>query len=162
MLLENIKIKFGKQLVHSKILYKSYWRNYGGLSSLISSLYFIGAVLVTIIVLLFYDSRNAWYDIPISTLPNIIGFAIAGYSITLTFIIGNEEKFNIDVKKAISAAFAHFVFVQALSLFFSIVSKYIGLDGIAFTFIGTLLFTYAIMCIFATTIAIYHIGNKKI
>lgn len=109
---------------------RRYWHEYGGWRALIYSPYFHVAVLLTFL-LAHYWQNEPWWDVALSVLPNIIGFALGGYAIWLGF--GDEEfRHRISERPAdggaspymqVSAAFAHFVIVQLLALIGALIAK---------------------------------------
>jgi predicted permease len=112
------------------VILRRYWREYGGWQALAFSPYFHAAVLLTLL-LAHYWQTEPWWDVALSVLPNIIGFALGGYAIWLGF--GDEEfRHKISERPAegetspymqVSAAFAHFVIVQILALLGALIAK---------------------------------------
>lgn len=122
------------QLVNSyqgvfKIL-RLYWKIYGGWRALVFSPYFHVAIVLTILLWHFWWT-DAWWDVSIGILPNIIGFALGGYAIWLGF--GDEKFRNLISEKdtvacsspylEVSATFAHFIIVQLLALCVAVIAK---------------------------------------
>lgn len=109
---------------------KLYWQVYGGWSALAFSPYFHVALLFTAIMSHFW-LKDAWWDMSISILPSIIGFALGGYAIWLGF--GDEKFRNLISEKddstkfspylEVSATFAHFIIIQLLALCLAILAK---------------------------------------
>lgn len=107
-----------------------YWKIYGGWRALIFSPYFHASILLTILMAHFWVNE-AWWDVSLSVLPNIIGFALGGYAIWLGF--GDEQFRNLISEKTdqdgfspyleVSATFAHFILVQLLSLCVALIAK---------------------------------------
>lgn len=75
--------------------------------------------------------NEPWWDVSISILPNIIGFALGGYAIWLGF---GDEKFSqmISARKddsctspylEVSATFAHFIVIQITGLVIALLAK---------------------------------------
>lgn len=109
---------------------KLYWSIYGGWQALAFSPYFHFSIILTVLMSQYWQNE-AWWDIAISVLPSIIGFALGGYAIWLGF---GDEKFrhliteNNDNSKhspylEVSATFAHFIMIQLLALFAAIIAK---------------------------------------
>jgi hypothetical protein len=109
-------------------LFKKYWQAYGGAKAIYSSPYFHLSIVITIIS---YGTwiKPDWVNLPISVLPNIIGFSLGGYAIWLTI---GDEKFRSAIsgdsdegKKSpfyiVNATFVHFIFLQIISLLYSLV-----------------------------------------
>lgn len=107
-----------------------YWKIYGGWRALIFSPYFHVSIAMTLLMSHFWG-HEAWWDVSISVLPSIIGFALGGYAIWLGF--GDEKFRNIISEKddagsyspylEVSASFAHFIIVQLLALCAALVAK---------------------------------------
>ena len=103
-------------------IFARYWRAYGGSRALFSSPYLHVSVLLAGAMYPFW-LREAWWDTALSTLPNVLGFTLAGFTIWLGF---GDEKFRTLISRAkpdrespfmgVSAGFAHFVVVQILAL----------------------------------------------
>ena len=69
---------------------RDYWRAYGGWSDFASSAYTITSVafaLATTPAII----NKAWWNLPITILPNIVGFSIGAYAILVSF---GDEKFR--------------------------------------------------------------------
>lgn len=77
-------------------------------------------------------SGPCWWDLPISVLPNLLGFTLGGFAIFLGF---GDEKFrqllaerDEDQDKAsiyvtLCAAFVHFIVIQVLAILSALVAK---------------------------------------
>ena len=93
-----------------------------------------------------------------------------GYAFLVGFGNGNEKFLDILCSKnsnedtsiymTVSASFFHFIFVQFLSLIFSVISKPLHLCGVLFfDIIGVTLFLYAIFTIVSTSFAILNLAD---
>lgn len=109
---------------------RRYWREYGGWAELLLSPYFHVALLLTLLLSRYWQNE-AWWDVALSVLPNIIGFAVGGYAIWMGF---GDEEFRRRISQRpsanepspylmVSAAFAHFVVVQLLALLGALIAK---------------------------------------
>lgn len=111
-------------------MFSRYWKAYGGWESVFKSSYFYCSVLLTLISFGIW-SRAAWYEIPISVLPNILGFSLGGYAIWLA--LGDQKFYEKVTGKSqdsvespfmkINSAFVHFIVLQIIALIFALVFK---------------------------------------
>ncbi|MGZ4953596.1 MAG: hypothetical protein ACXV8Q_00670 [Methylobacter sp.] len=107
-----------------------YWSAYGGWWGLLTSPYFHFSILVTLVL---HDSwlNSSWYSIPISVLPNLIGFSLGGLAIWLAFgddrfrnlLLDKEESEKHSAYVVTSSSFVHFVFIQFSALLFAICAQ---------------------------------------
>ncbi len=107
-----------------------YWKEYGGWSAVLFSPYFHIAAILTFLTSQYWLTQP-WWDVALSVLPNIIGFAVGGYAIWMGF---GDENFRQRISQrsaldgsspylTVSAAFAHFVVVQLLALLIALFAK---------------------------------------
>ena len=113
-----------------KKLFLRYWKSYGGIKSVLVSPY----MHISFVITLFSYGiwlENSWVEIPISVLPNVIGFSLGGYAIWLAL---GDDKFRISISgktklgddspfMKVNAAFIHFIVLQILALLFALISK---------------------------------------
>ncbi|WP_421276447.1 hypothetical protein [Aeromonas veronii] len=171
-------------------LFKRYWAAYGGLKAIALSPYFHLSLLITVISHGSWVNPN-WVDIPISVLPNVIGFSLGGYAIWLA--LGDEKfRYTISGKSKdgsdspfikVNATFVHFIILQITSLLFALIVKskplynspldwqhlvlsiapwlydFSNIAHIVASFVGYLLFIYAILSALAATMAIFRIAG---
>ena len=125
--------KFRTAFVQTGTLYRNYWKSYGGAGAVISSPYFVFALFVSVACAGLWTGEN-WWDLPVSVLPNLIGFTLAGYAILLAFgdrrflqILANAQEAGDDGSRSgfmqVSATFMHFLLVQILALLLAIFAK---------------------------------------
>ena len=111
-------------------IFRRYWNAYGGWNSVIFSPYLHFSILFTIVAYGTWTTHN-WYDLPISTLPNIIGFSLGGYAIWLAL---GDDKFKASISGRevgelespfikVNATFVHFIFLQIVALIFALCAK---------------------------------------
>ena len=82
-------------------------------------------------------SVPGWWDLPISILPGLVSFTLAGYAMLIA--VGDDTFRRVLTSKAvgasalrrISATFAHFILLQALALVLSVVAKSRPLESIS-------------------------------
>lgn len=108
---------------------RRYWNAYGGWKAFFCSPYFHIALLITLGSNHFW-MYEPWWDLSISILPNIIGFALGGYAIWLGF---GDEKFGQMISRKegsgtspyleVSATFAHFIVIQIIGLVIALLAK---------------------------------------
>ena len=60
-----------------------YYVAYGGAGQIIRSPYAHAAILLTIATTSLW-SQPGWWDLPLSILPNLIGFTLSGYAVIMT------------------------------------------------------------------------------
>lgn len=104
-------------------LFARYWSSYGGLADLISSPYLHTAMVLNILM---YDVwlSPGWWNLPITVLPNLVGFTLGGYAILVAFgddkfralLASKEHNQNNSPFVVMSATFMHFILTQVLSL----------------------------------------------
>ncbi len=160
-------------------IFARYWRAYGGSRALFSSPYLHVSVLLAGAMYPFW-LREAWWDTALSTLPNVLGFTLAGFTIWLGF---GDEKFRTLISRAkpdrespfmgVSAGFAHFVVVQILALMAALWAKamnfplpndcwlheYIRFFVSPGQYLGFLLFIYALMSALAATLGVLRAAS---
>jgi hypothetical protein len=128
------------------LIVRRYWRFYGGWKALFASPFFHIALILTL-TLSHYWMHEAWWDVTISVLPNIIGFALGGYAIWLGF---GDEKFRNLISEQddpleaspylqVSATFAHFIVVQIVGLVVALIAKATNFDLCDDNWIGVIL-----------------------
>lgn len=69
-------------------LFSFYWRTYGGFNEVVRSLYFRAAVALALVTSPGWMAKE-WWDLPLTVLPNVLGFTIAGFAIFLS--LGDED-----------------------------------------------------------------------
>ena len=160
---------------------RRYWSAYGGFRALLSSAYFHVAIVLTAI-LAPYWLYEAWWDLSLSVLPNILGFTLAGFTIWLGF---GDENFRQRLSTlpqdggktsafmGVSAGFLHFIVVQIIALLCAVWAKamnfplpdehwlcpameFLAPTGYA---IGFLLFIYALMAALAASLGVFRAAS---
>lgn len=112
-------------------------QRYGGWRKLIGSKYFLTALLLLIPTHSLW-SKAGWWDTIFSIVPNLLGFTIGAFSLTIAF---GDEKFKELLAKSadeedssplqeMSATFLIFIAVQTLALIAAIVCKGMWETGI--------------------------------
>lgn len=77
-------------------IFSRYWRAYGGSRALLSSPYLLVSILLAGAMYPFW-LRESWWDTALSTLPNVLGFTLAGFTIWLGF---GDEKYRTLISRA--------------------------------------------------------------
>lgn len=157
-------------------LWSSYWRTYGGLKAVLTSLYFGVSIVVCVFSYRIW-SESGWWDLVIAAVPTMLGFTLAG----LAVFLGMDSKFSEAIAGGTEsepspfiqmiAAFVHFVVVQVVALLYALIAKASffvveGLPdwyyavvpygcGIAW-FVGFGMFIYAVMSMLAATFSIFR------
>ena len=113
-----------------KKLFARYWVAYGGLKSIVGSPYMHISLFITLVSSGIW-LENDWVEIPISVLPNIIGFSLGGYAIWLAL---GDDKFRASISGktktggespfiVVNATFVHFIVLQILALIAALIGK---------------------------------------
>jgi hypothetical protein len=163
-------------------IFRRYWDAYGGWSSLWKSPYFHLALLLTCLTTHSWLEKE-WWETVIGTLPNLLGFTLAGFSMFIGF--GDEqfrsmlaepdedenEEFTIYLR--LCSTFVHFIVVQIIALLFAIVAKstffyaewlgglqpyVVALRVVGWCF-GYILFLYALTSALAATMHVFRIAS---
>lgn len=164
-------LEIKKQWKGTKKSWSVYWQIYGGWPSILTSIYFLAALIFTLLCFKAWFVKNenwAWFDLSTSVLPNILGFTLGGYAILLAFgsskfmevIAGdNEKKDDISPFMKINATFLHFIIVQVIALILSAFALVWDLRTGFVAFFGYLSFSYAIMVSVAAAFAILRLAS---
>lgn len=115
-------------------IFKMYWNAYGGFHAFWASIYFLIPLLTTLLCYTHWLNNKDWMNDPLTILPSLLGFTLAGYSMWLS--VGNEKlktllssKFNKQKNEysffmQINASFIHFIIFQLIALIFIYFLKY--------------------------------------
>lgn len=147
-----------------------YWRGYGGIIALLSSLYvWLSLVITLIIAINNCDQQNLWewYENVINIIPSILGFALGGYAILVGFgdekflsiMRGKEKKEDFSLYMRVNTSFFHFIFVEFISLFYAIIYKALILENIYLYYSGIFLFFYALFTIVSTAFSVLNLAD---
>lgn len=173
-------IKYKKQLR----IYSYYWTVYGGPKSLLSSFYLHLSLVITALSFNIW-MNSEWWALPLSMLPNILGFSLGGFAILISFGNENFTKALLTIPKNkefsayenVASAFAHFIIIQILAMIFALLAKsfYFAVPSwlpvgeiiscclfifrTLFWFVGYLLFVYALMASLAATMRILRLAR---
>lgn len=158
-----------------------YWSMYGGARAFFGSPYLHIAILLSIPTYGVWHS-NDWWNIVISTLPNLIGFSLAGLAIFLSF---GDEAFKRALSELRTAdeispflmmvtTFVHYIVMQSVAFIYAIValsaSKLHAPDDPCFrswvdiltpfaSWFGFTLFLYAILLTLAATFTVLRLSQ---
>ena len=143
--------------------FNTYWNSYGGFKAIWASPYFKISLLLSLI-LNFFGSYEKWFDLPLSILPNLLGFSIGAYAVVLVLGNGDFWKFIAEYSEDnlfmnINSSFVHFIFVQVIAIIFALFSKGLLLDNWIASFFGILFLIYAILTAFAASMAILELSK---
>ena len=146
-----------------------YWQAYGGWQALFRSFYLHVAVLCSAICYPIWMNKidTNWYEVPISIIPNLLGFTLGGYAILLAFgsekfikmIAGPEPDGSASPYMEINAAFIHFLIVQSLSLLVGIIGMVWELKDFVSGFLGFTLFLYVLTTLVAACMAVFRVAG---
>ncbi len=165
-------------------LFAAYFLAYGGFRAVVRSPYAHAAVLISAITTPIW-TMPGWWDLPLSILPNLIGFTLSGYAVMMT--LGNQ-RLRTEMTRPISdrpsafmatnATFFHFLVLQIVAMLIALLAKSrpfssvfdvmplghtaaiarraIALTGWAF---GYCIFVYALTSAMAAAAAIFRVGR---
>ncbi|KTC43711.1 hypothetical protein AO262_10750 [Pseudomonas fluorescens ABAC62] len=158
-------------------LWAEFWSLYGGLRSLLTSIYF-GAAVVTTLLCFGLWREPGWWDIVISSIPTLLGFTLAGLAVFMSMdsgfskvIAGGSKPKLPSPFLSLISSFVHFILVQTIALLYALVSKALNfvLPGMPDWYyhtisymtpaaggIGFFIFLYAIMLVVAATFSIFR------
>lgn len=107
--------------------FKAYWAAYGGPSAIIRSRFFIISIAVTLLCYSLW-LKNDFSDLPISILPDILGFSIGAFAVWLGFgsddfkeIIAKITTKNGNGYDVSNASFLHLILIQTITLIYAII-----------------------------------------
>jgi hypothetical protein len=164
-----------------------YWRDYGGFREWIASPFLHLALVVTILYA-FGVVAFDWRGLSTSSLPTMLGFSLAAYTITFT-LMGSalhralsaavDKDTGTPLIRTVNATFFHIVLFQSLALFNAVATqgryfwKLLGgspgfgnlssfLLGIIYhggNLLGCFLITYSLLLLFSVGFAMFRLGR---
>lgn len=171
------------------LLIRTYWTDYGGWREIVKSPFTHGALLTSVLYLLGFISMD-WRTLSVGSLPTVLGFSIAAYTITFS-LMGSalhralstavDKVSGISLLTVVNTTFFHVVLFQALSLIYSYISKgdgaykamiivgvqrgeaikiYNTMRAVSDVF-GFMLFMYATFLLLSVAIALYRLGGMS-
>lgn len=166
----NFKIKLPKQYEGAISNLSLYWKSYGGSFSLICSPYFHVALLFTYIAHPFWTGSSrkvTWYDLALTSLPNLLGFTLGGYAILLAFgddrfrkiISGRRDGEACSPFIGINSTFIHFIIVQVIAIMSAVIGSAWQIENGKFAFFGFLFFSYSIMTAVAAAMSVLRLSH---
>jgi hypothetical protein len=150
-------------------IFTQYWRAYGGLQAILLSPYFHVALILGMVCYPYkkVDDWN-WWDIPIETIPSVIGFSLGGYAIFLGLgdekfksILGGNDETNKGRPSpfiSLNTAFLHFIIIQLLALVLAVIGKSLGIQIAVYGVPSFIAFFYALLLAAAATIELYRVA----
>ena len=164
-------------------IFKKYWKAYGEWPKLKGSPYLHLALLLTCITANSWLEKD-WWDTVISTLPNLLGFTLAGFSMFIGFgderfraMLAEPDEDEVNQEEAtiylqLCATFVHFILIQIMALIFALVAKstffyaewlgplqaYIVQARVIGWAFGYMLFLYALTSAVAATMHVFRIA----
>jgi hypothetical protein len=158
-------------------IFSRYWKAYGGIRDLARSAYLHASVAMLVVTAHFWLFEK-WWEQPLSTIPSLLGFSLAGLAVFVGFsdreyqslLATTKDENGTSVFLSTCATYIHFVVVQFLSLAFAIAAKsldfrfdwppllnaYVRPAFCAFSAIGYLLFLYAIFSMVAAAMSLFR------
>jgi hypothetical protein len=159
-------------------IFQSYWTAFGGRKELFRSPY-VHLSFVLLIVTSHYWINEQWWEQPLSTIPNLLGFSLGGFAVFVglsdegfkAFLLASKNDRGISSFLSVSSIFAHFIIVQALSLILALIANslcfkfawpvslapIIRVAALIFAGIGYLFFLYAIASMLAATMSLFRV-----
>jgi hypothetical protein len=168
------------------IVLKGYWRDNGGFRAWVSSPFFHGSFLFSVLYL-FNVIDFEWREVARNSLPTILGFSLAAYTITFT-LMGSalhralsaaiDKKVGIPLIRIVNASFFHVILFQAFALLFALSTKgdffirhfgskagasnykelIVAVTCYGGAFVGCFLTIYAIFLLISVGIAMFRLG----
>lgn len=177
------KSSFFSQYKGVAAIFRDYWHAYGGSQALLKSPYFHCALILLLPLTASTWLAPDWWNDPISVLPNLLGFSLAGFAIFIGFgdndfrelmATPDRDDNGPTVYLAVCATFVHFIVVQVLAFLYAFLSKGLFfycklLDPIRDSVLPVLnwingavgygLFIYALVSIVAATMHVFRIAK---
>jgi hypothetical protein len=175
-----------KRLVDSYVglwrLVAAQWAVYGGMSALVTSPYLHLSVILTAVAYHLW-SVEGWWELPLSVLPNLLGFTLGGYALLMGVggddfrkkISGTKQRADGRTKPSpfllLNASYLHFLMVQAAALLTAVMAKaahgselvaanvYLQKLAKAYWAIGFMLFIYSLALTFAAVLSVFRVGK---
>lgn len=148
----------------SKNSIQGYWSVFGGIWGLLRSTYFGGSLVLTLVYPGLWkqlkDGKPIWTEVAIDVVPSLLGFALGGMAIMLSFSSGRfleavrqggkEDSYFMKM----IASFFHFSIVLSGALLIAIISQ--TFQHVALSFVGVWMTYYGIALVVATAASIWH------
>lgn len=169
---------------------RRYYSAYGGVRSIITSPIFALALLITCLSYNSWKTA-AWVTQAQAILPNMLGFSLGTYSILLTLLNERMREAmtsamsakGISALSSVNATFLHFILVQILAILWSfqyqgswLFDLFAAIDTSVFpnamklfsylmitgSFVGNLLFMYALSLAISAAMSVYRLATLNI
>lgn len=161
-----------------------YWNTLGGFKAIVTNSTFWFAVVITLLLFPNWISGD-WWSEAITIMPSVLGFSLGGFALWVaigddTFkreISGKDPSGDESPFMVVNATFAHFIVLQLLSVFLSLIGKahyaavdkfmpstqigdfYVNLYALIFAFVGYGVFIYALCTAISVIFAIYRVTS---
>ncbi len=161
-----------------------YWKAYGGFRAIFKSVFFYVAVLLSAILYPAW-SQQGWWDTVLSVMPNLLGFTLGGFAMWVAIgdenfkatIAGTSSSEEPSPFMKVNATFAHFIFLQILSVFLALINKaynitlpndhafvviwgnYVNQATLLFYYISYFVFIYALLSSIASVVALFRVSS---
>lgn len=165
---------------------KRYWVSYGGFSAIFTSYFFYGAILLSALLYPHW-SVSGWWDTVLSVMPNLLGFTLGGFAMwvavgdenfkaTIAGVSG-EDPNEISPFMEVNATFAHFIFLQIISIFLALINKaynvilpsdhllvlllgsHLNTATLLFYYFSYFVFIYALLSAIASVFALFRVSH---
>lgn len=164
-----------------------YWRDNGGFKEFISSPFLHASAAIALLYAFNVVSID-WRSVTLSSLPTMLGFSLAAYTITFT-LMGSalhralsaaiDKKSGTPLIKIVNATFFHIVLFQTISLTYALVTKgdffwrtfgegpgiseLSHITAVVIVYggdtVGCFLTVYAILLLFSVSFAMFRLGR---
>ncbi|ELV8717712.1 hypothetical protein QNE87_002320 [Vibrio vulnificus] len=167
----------------SERILKRYWKAYGGFSAIYKSVFFHVSILLSAILYPAWSAKG-WWDTVLGVMPNLLGFTLGGFAMWVAIgdenfkatIAGSNSKDEISPFMAVNATFAHFIFLQILSILLAVINKaysltlpldhvlvyiwgdYLNYATLTFYYFSYFIFIYALLSSLASVIALFRVS----
>lgn len=146
-----------------------YWHSYGGWMSFVTSPYLHISIFITVIACPKFvcPKEPFWYSLPLSVLPNLLGFTLGGYAILLAFgdekfksvIAGKEPDGEPTYYMTMNGAFIHFIILQAITIIVAALGNIWGIKTGPLAWAGFCLFIYSVLSAVAAAMAVLNTAD---
>lgn len=151
-------------------IFSHYWKAYGGLTAVLLSPYFHLSILLGVACYPYKEVEGwKWWDIPIETIPSVIGFSLGGYAIFLGLgderfksILGGNDETNEGRPSpfiSLNTAFLHFIVIQLFALLLAVIGKSLSVQNAIYGLPSFIAFFYAMLLAAAATIELYRVAR---
>lgn len=171
-LIDTCKQLYGKLCEQYQGIYDDlllYCHSYGGWTAFVTSPYLHISIVITVIACPTYvcPKEPFWYSLPLSVLPNLLGFTLGGYAILLAF---GDDKFKSAIASkepdgeptyymTMNGAFIHFILLQAITIIVAALGSIWVIKTGPLAWVGFCLFVYSVLSAVAAAMAVLNTAD---